>query len=76
MLHASAVNTTTRPRRLFIATITAADALPLAPCAVPSRFAGRMLHGRNPGRIRSIDFVMETPEIPAGASFFNQQAAG
>ena len=74
MLHASAANTTRRSRTLYIATITAADAMPLAPCAVPSTFAGRILHGCDPGRIRSIDFTLESPEIPAGASFFNQQA--
>ena len=74
MLHASAENLGARPRTLYIATLTAADALPLAPCAVPSRYAGRILHGKDPGRIRSIAFDMETPEIPAGASFFEQQA--
>ena len=74
MLHASAKNLTERARTLYIATLTAADAIPLAPCAVPSRYAGRIVHGRDPGRIRSMAFEMENPEIPAGASFFNQQA--
>ena len=72
-LHASAENLTTRPRTLYIATLTAADAIPLAPCAVPSRYAGCIVHGRDPGRIRSIGFDMENPEVPSGASFFNQQ---
>ena len=76
LLHASAENLTDRARTLYIATLTAADAIPLAPCAVPSRYAGRILHGRDPGRIRSIAFEMENPEIPSGASFFNQQAGG
>lgn len=40
---------------------------------------GEMLDGRprfdvEPGRIRSVAFSMENPEIPSGASFFNQQA--
>ncbi len=73
-LHASAENWSTRPRTLYIATLTAADAVPLAPCAVPSRYAGRIVHGRDPGRIRATPFVMHTPEIPRGASFFAQQA--
>jgi ectoine hydroxylase-related dioxygenase (phytanoyl-CoA dioxygenase family) len=75
MLHASSENRSDRPRTLYIATLTAADALPLAPCAVPSRYAGQILRGRDPGRIRSIAFDMELPEIPAGASFFDQQAS-
>lgn len=74
MLHASSDNLGDRPRTLYIATLTAADAVALAPCAVPSRYAGQILRGSDPGRIRCIDFDMEMPEIPAGASFFTQQA--
>ena len=73
-LHASSENLTQRPRSLFIVTLTAADAIPLAPCAVPSKYAGRIVHGRDPGRIRSIAFSMAAPQIPSGASFFDQQA--
>lgn len=73
-LHASSENLTQRSRSLYIATLTAADAIPLAPCAVPSRYAGRIVRGRDPRRIRSIAFDMDMPEIPRGASFFNQQA--
>jgi ectoine hydroxylase-related dioxygenase (phytanoyl-CoA dioxygenase family) len=73
-LHASSANLTSGPRTLYIATLTAADAIPLVACAVPSIYAGRIVHGKDPGRIRSIAFDMENPEIPAGASFFNQQA--
>jgi ectoine hydroxylase-related dioxygenase (phytanoyl-CoA dioxygenase family) len=73
-LHASSENRTQNPRTLYIATLTAADAVPLVPCAVPSIHAGRIVHGQDPGRIRSIAFEMENPEIPTGASFFNQQA--
>jgi ectoine hydroxylase-related dioxygenase (phytanoyl-CoA dioxygenase family) len=75
-LHASSENLTQRPRSLYIATLTAADAVPLAPCALPSIHAGRILRGRDPGVIRSVAFTMETPEIPSGASFFAQQAGG
>jgi len=75
-LHASSENLTSGPRSFYIATLTAADAIPLAPCAVPSIYTGGIVHGENPGRIRSVAFTMESPEIPAGASFFNQQAGG
>ncbi len=73
-LHASSENLTQRPRSLYIATLTAADAIPLAPCAVPSSYHGKIVHGRDPGRIRSIAYSMDMPEIPKGASFFDQQA--
>jgi ectoine hydroxylase-related dioxygenase (phytanoyl-CoA dioxygenase family) len=75
-LHASSENLTQRPRSLYIATLTAADAVPLAPCALPSIHAGRIVRGRDPGVIRSVAFTMETPEIPSGASFFARQAGG
>ena len=75
-LHASSENLTQRPRSLYIASLTSADAVPLAPCALPSIHAGRIVRGREPGRIRSVAFTMETPEIPSAASFFAQQAGG
>ena len=73
LAHASSTNLTDKPRSLFIAAIAAADAVPLAPIAVPSVHAGMMLRGTEPGRIRSIAFDMEMPEVPKGASFFEQQ---
>jgi ectoine hydroxylase-related dioxygenase (phytanoyl-CoA dioxygenase family) len=73
LAHASSANMTDMPRSLFIAAIAAADAVPLAPNALPSIHAGMILHGSDPGRIRSIPFEMEAPEIPKGASFFEQQ---
>ena len=75
-LHASSENLTPGPRTLYIATLTAADAIPLVPCAVPSSYSGSIVHGKDPGRIRSVAFTLENPEIPAGASFFDQQAGG
>jgi hypothetical protein len=73
LAHASSANLTDKPRSLFIAAIAAADAVPLAPNAVPSIHEGMMLRGTDPGRIRSVSFEMEAPEIPKGASFFEQQ---
>ena len=72
--HASTANDSDRARTLYIVTYAAADAVPLSPIAVPSPDAGRIVRGREPGRIRSTDFKMETPEVPTGASFFVQQA--
>ena len=72
-LHGSSENLSESPRSLYIATLTAADAICLTPVAVPSIHSGKLVYGQEPGRIRSIDFDMEIPEIPSGASFFNQQ---
>ena len=72
--HASSANNSDHPRTLYIVTYAAADAVPLSPIAVPSPDAGRIVRGREPGRIRSSAFDIETPEIPTGASFFVQQA--
>ncbi len=74
LAHASSANGSERARTLFIAAIAAADAVPLATNAVPSRHAGMLLAGREPGRIRATSFDIEMPEVPEGASFFNQQA--
>ena len=72
-LHGSSTNNTDKPRSLYIATLTAADALPLTPVAVPSIHSGRIVRGEDSGRIRSLSFDIEAPQIPKGASFFNQQ---
>jgi hypothetical protein len=73
-LHGSSINRTDSPRTLYITNLTSADAIPLAANAVPSIHTGMIVHGRDPGRIRSIDYEMEMPEVPEGASFFAQQA--
>ncbi len=73
-LHASSANDSDRARTLYIANLTAADAIPLTPSAVPSRYGNRIVRGLDPGRIRSSAYEMEIPEIPTGASFFAQQA--
>lgn len=74
LAHASAENVSNAPRTLFIFNVGAADAVPLAPCAVPSIHQGKIVHGVEPNRIRCTPFELETPEIPNGASFFVQQA--
>ena len=72
--HASTANNSTSARTLYIVTYSAADAAPLSPVAVPSPHQGKIVRRREPGRIRSMDFEIETPVIPKGASFFAQQA--
>lgn len=74
LAHASAENGSSSPRTLFIFNIGAADAVPLAPCAVPSIHQGMIVHGKEPNRVRCTPFELQTPEVPTGASFFTQQA--
>lgn len=74
LAHASAENVSNALRTLFIFNVGAADALPLAPCAVPSIHQGKIVHGVEPNRIRCTPFELQAPEIPNGASFFVQQA--
>ena len=74
LAHASAVNKSSAPRTLFIFNIGAADALPLSSCAVPSIHQGMIVRGQEPHRIRCTPFEVPKPEVPTGASFFEQQA--
>lgn len=74
-LHGSSANQSAFPRTLYIANLTSADAVPLSTNAVPSIRSGMIAHGQEPGKIRSIEYEMEMPEVPEGASFFNQQQA-
>lgn len=74
LAHASAANNSANPRTLFISVIAAADAVPLSPNPLPSKHMGKIIRGGETGRVRSVPFEMELPEIPEGASFFEQQA--
>lgn len=74
LLHASEANRSSRPRTLFICDFAAADAIALSPNPLPSRHAGMIVRGTEPGRVRAISYEMELPEYPKGASFFEQQA--
>ena len=75
LLHGSAVNRSDHPRTLFICVYSAEDAVPLSPNPMPSRFEGAIVRGQRTGRVRSIPFEMDLPQLPDGASFFEQQAA-
>jgi len=74
LLHGSAPNRSDRPRTLHISVYSADDAVPGSPNPVPSRYEGLTVRGRRSGRMRSTAFALELPQLPATASFFDQQA--
>lgn len=74
LLHGSGPNLSPAPRTLFICVYSADDAVPLSPNPMPSRFEGLTVRGRPRGRVRSVPFDMDLPELPGTASFFDQQA--
>ncbi len=76
LLHGSAVNQSDAPRTLFICVYSAEDAVPLSPNPMPHRYEGLIVRGQRTGRVRSAAFELELPELPSGASFFEQQADG
>ena len=75
LLHGSGPNLSARPRTLFIVVYAAADALPLTLSPVPCRHQGEIVRGVDSGRIRGSAFDIPMPQMPAAASFFEQQAA-
>jgi len=75
LLHGSAPNLSDAPRTLFICVYTAEDARPLSPNPMPNAYEGLLVAGERTGRIRSIPFEMQAPELPETASFFDQQTA-
>ncbi len=76
LLHGSAPNLSDKPRTLFIAVYSAEDAMPQSPNPMPNRFEGQIVRGQRTNRIRSIPYDIELPQIPDGASFFEQQGKG
>ena len=76
LLHGSAPNLSDRPRTLFICVYSAEDAVPLSPNPVPSTQEGQIVRGQATGRIRSMAYEVERPELPKQASFFFQQDRG
>ena len=74
LLHGSAANRSARPRTLHISVYSAEDAVAVSPNPVPSRYEGRLVRGQRSGRVRSIDYELALPQLPTGASFFDQQA--
>jgi len=74
LLHGSAANQSDSSRTLFISVYSADDAIPLSPSPMPNRYEGMTVRGQPQGRVRSIDFCVDLPQLPETASFFDQQA--
>lgn len=72
-LHGSAPNHSDSPRTLFICAYRAEDCRPLQVSHVPSLHEGEVVRGEATNRVRCSESEMEYPEVPTGASFFNQQ---
>jgi ectoine hydroxylase-related dioxygenase (phytanoyl-CoA dioxygenase family) len=75
LLHGSAANRSERERTLFICVYSAADAVALSPNPMPHRHEGLLVRGEPSGRVRTIAFDVELPELLTGSSFFEQQEA-
>jgi ectoine hydroxylase-related dioxygenase (phytanoyl-CoA dioxygenase family) len=75
LAHGSAPNCSSMPRTLHISVFSAEDAVPCSPSPMPNRFEGLLVRGARTGKVRSIPFEMELPELPRTASFFDQQAS-
>lgn len=74
LLHGSRDNRSAFSRTLFISVYSADDAVPLSPNPMPNRYEGLVVRGEQKGRVRSIDYTIDLPELPDTASFFDQQA--
>lgn len=74
LLHGSAPNLSNRPRTLYICEYCAEDSYPLQVNHIPSKFMGEIVRGEYTGRVRCSEYEMAFPEVPKGASFFEQQA--
>ena len=73
LLHGSAPNHSDAARTLYICVYSAADAMPISPSPVPTKNQGMIVRGEDKGLVRSVDYHMPMPELPKGASFFDQQ---
>lgn len=73
LLHGSAPNLSSVPRTLYIVEYCAEDAYPLQANHIPSQYQGEIVRGKATNRVRCSDYQIEFPEIPTGASFFEQQ---
>jgi len=73
-LHGSGPNTSAEARTLFICEYRSGDAQPLQVSHLPSLIEGEILRGEASIRVRCTSYEMLYPEVPSGASFFDQQA--
>jgi phytanoyl-CoA hydroxylase len=74
LLHGSAPNLSDQPRTLYICEYTAEDCYPLHPNHIPSAYMYEVVRGHATDRVRCSEYEMAIPEMPSGASFFEQQA--
>lgn len=74
LLHGSAPNQSEHPRTLYICEYCAEDAYPLQQNHIPSQQMGEIVRGQYSGQVRCSEYRMRFPEVPSGASFFEQQA--
>lgn len=74
VVHGSEPNLSDGPRTLFICSYTAEDAYPLHANHIPSEYMYEVVRGEATGRVRCSPYDMAMPEMPTGASFFEQQA--
>jgi phytanoyl-CoA hydroxylase len=74
LLHGSGPNLSDRPRTLFISAYRSEDSYPLDTSHVPSEHEGELVRGVRTNRVRCTSMEMALSEVPAGASFFDQQA--
>jgi phytanoyl-CoA hydroxylase len=74
LLHGSAPNLSASPRTLFICEYTAEDCHPLQSNHIPSKYMYEVVRGHATNRVRCSSYDMTFPEVPKGASFFEQQA--
>ena len=58
----------------ILSVYSADDAVPLSPNPMPNRYEGLIVRGQRKGRVRSIDYAVDLPQLPDTASFFDQQA--
>lgn len=70
-LHGSRPNRSSRPRALAIFVYTAADAVPLAPSPVMSRYQGLIVRGKPTRKARLVSLEVELPGTYSSASFFD-----
>ena len=76
LLHGSAPNHSAAPRTLYICVYAAADAVPFSPSPVPTQHQGLVVRGKDHHRVRAVNYDIAMPELPKGASFFDQQQSG
>ena len=73
LLHGSAPNNSDAPRTLYICVYSAADAMPISPSPVPTKDQGMIVRGEDKGQVRAVNYNIPMPQLPKGASFFDQQ---